>query len=132
MHPRINPEGGQTNPIELAQAVNQLNSRIRGRGLTSWEILTQRDTNTGSELEINDQTLSQMQVNTRNQNQTSSSVHKARGGKLAEAADVSVGSLVFIKDDSSKNRARERYIVVDICNERRNQTSKILFIDAKQ
>ena len=111
---RINPEGGQTNPIELAQAVNQLNSRIRGRGLTAWEILTQRDTNTGSELEIDDQSLSQMQVNTRNQNQTSSSLHKARGGKLAEAAEISVGSLVFIKDDCSKNRARERYIVVDI------------------
>ena len=82
--------------------------------MTSWEILTHCDTHTGSELEINDQTLSQMQVNTRNQTQTSSAVHKACGGKLAEVADISVGSLVFIKDDCSKNRARERYIVVDI------------------
>ena len=54
---RINPEGGQTNPVELAHAVNQLNSRIRGRGLSSWEILTQRDGNSGIGLDIDDNAL---------------------------------------------------------------------------
>ena len=110
---RINPEGGQTNPIELAHAVNQLNARIRGRGLTSWETLTQRDTETGVALELHDKTLSDMQFTTRNENQASSSKFKASGGALAEPADISVGSLVFIKDDKSKLRARERDIVVN-------------------
>ena len=111
---RINPEGGQTNPVELAHAVNQLNARIRGRGLTAWEIFTQRDTDTGKELGIQDSVLTEMQTDTRNLNQASSSKHKASGGKLAEAARVSVGSLVYIKDDSSKLKARDRYIVVRI------------------
>ena len=111
---RINPEGGQVNPLELAQAVNQLNSRIRGRGLTSWEIFTQRDTETGKGLDVQDSVLTELQINTRCTNQASSSKHKASGGKLAEAADVSVGSLVYIKDDSSKLKARDRYIVVKL------------------
>ena len=60
---RINPEGGQTNPVELAQAVNQLNSRIRGRGLSSWELLTQRDSESGSQLILDDKTLSEIRCN---------------------------------------------------------------------
>ena len=110
---RLNPEGGQTNSIELAQAVNQLNSRIRGRGLSAWEILTQRDSNSGVVLDIDDNVLSDMQTNTRINNQVSSARNKSRGGGLAEPAHVAVGSLVFIKDDASKLKARDRYLVVE-------------------
>ena len=109
---RINPEGGQTNPTELASAVNQLNSRIRGRGLSSWEILTRRDAITGGELDLSDEILSGLQSSTRLQNQVSSAKNKACGGRPAKTADVSVGSLVYIKDDLSKLKGRERYIVV--------------------
>ena len=111
---RINPEGGQTNSIQLAHAVNQLNARIRGRGLTAWEIVTQRDTETGVEIELHDKTLSDMQFSTRKENQVSSAKSKACGGKLAQPADISVGSLVYIKDDHSKLKARDRYIVVKL------------------
>ena len=84
--------------------------------MTSWETLTQRDTETGVELELHDKTLSDMQFTTRNDNQASSSKFKASGGALADPADISVGSLVFIKDDKSKLRARERYC----CENRRD------------
>ncbi len=109
---RINPEGGQTNPIELSLAVNQLNSRIRGRGLSAWEILTRRDATTGHELDITDEVLSLLQSSTRIDNQISSAKSKARGGRSASATDVCVGSLVYIKDDLSKLKGRERFIVV--------------------
>ena len=109
---RINPEGGQTNPIELAHAVNQLNSRIRGRGLSAWEILTRRDAVSGVELEISDKLLSEIQSSTRMYDQTASAKNKARGGKLASSTEVSIGSLVYIKDDASKLKGRDRYIVV--------------------
>ena len=77
---RINPEGGQTNPIELAHAVNQLNSRIRGRGLSAWEIFTRRDAITGIELDISDKLLSEIQSSTRMHDQASSAKNKYRGG----------------------------------------------------
>ncbi len=109
---RINPEGGQTNSIELANAVNQLNSRIRGRGLSAWEILTRRDAVTGTPLDLSDEDLSNAQSSSRIDNQVSSAKSKARGGKDATVADVSVGSLVYIKDDLSKLKGRDRYIVV--------------------
>ena len=111
---RQQPEGGQINNIDLALAVNQLNARIRGRGLSSWEILTQRDTVSGQQLDIDDNILLQQQTNTRLENQASSAKYKARGGALAMPASVSVGSLVYIKTDGSKTRARERYLVVRI------------------
>ena len=111
---RQQPEGGQINNIDLALAVNQLNARIRGRGLTSWEILTQRDTISGQQLNIDDSVLLQQQTSTRLNNQASSAKYKAKGGPLAMPAAVSVGSLVFIKNDGGKTRARERYLVVRI------------------
>ena len=40
---RFLPEGGAISEEQLAVIVNQLNARIRNRGLSSWEILCQRD-----------------------------------------------------------------------------------------
>ncbi len=109
---RLNPAGGQTNTIELSHAVSQLNARIRNRGLSSWEVVTQRDAETGVALDLNDELLSEMQKDSRVYNQIASAKNKAKGGALAMPADVSVGSLVYIKDDKSKLRGRERYMVV--------------------
>ena len=80
--------------------------------MSSWEILTRRDGVARSELDLSDEMLSNLQLSTRLQNQASSAKNKASGGKSATSTDVSVGSLVYIKDDSSKLKARDRYIVV--------------------
>ena len=77
----------------------------------------QRECNSGIVLDIDDEFLSQLQVQTRNQNQISSSKYKACGGELAQPAYVSVGSMVYIKDDSSKLKARDRYIVVKVTDD---------------
>ena len=58
---RLTPDGGQITEEQLSIVVNQLNSRIRGRGLSSWEILHQRDQYTGEQLELNDLKLSEEQ-----------------------------------------------------------------------
>lgn len=109
---RINPEGGQTNTVELSRAVNQPNSRIRGRGLSSWEISFRRDADTGAELDLCNKSLSDMQLSTHLQNQVTRVKHKASAGKLASSLDVDIGSLVYINDDLSKLQGRDRYIVV--------------------
>ena len=107
-------EAGPVTAEILAIVTNQLNSRIRGRGLTSWEILYQRDHNTGAQLDIDDETLANIQQNTRIANQISSAKHKSVGGKVAQPANVVPGSLVYIKKDGDKTRGRDRYIMVSV------------------
>ena len=111
---KYNTDAGPITADTLAVVTNQLNSRIRGRGLTAWEILHQRDHETGNQLDIDDEKLMKLQESTRINNQHSSAKHKAKGGSIAQSADVVPGSLVYIKHDRNKNRGRERYIVVDI------------------
>ena len=111
---KFNVEAGPVSADSLAIVTNQLNSRIRGRGLTSWEILYQRDHESGSQLDIDDNKLSQLQEQTRITNQIASAKHKAGGGPVAQPANVVPGSLVYIKNDCDKNRGRERYIVVRV------------------
>jgi hypothetical protein len=59
------PEGGAVTEEQLSVVVNQLNSRIRNRGLSAWEILCQRDQYTGEQLDINDLALSEQQAQLR-------------------------------------------------------------------
>ena len=111
---RILPEGGPITSEQLAVIVNQLNSRIRNRGLSAWEILCQRNQFTGEQIDINDLSLSEQQAQLRVSNQEYSAKHKARGRPPAQEASIVKGSLVYIKSEGDKTRARERYIVVDV------------------
>ena len=111
------PEGGAVTEEQLAVVVNQLNSRLRNRGLSAWEILCQRDQYTGEQLEINDLALSEQQAQHRATNQESSAKHKARGRPPAQEAQVTVGSLVYIKSEGDKTQGRCRYIVVEMDGE---------------
>jgi hypothetical protein len=111
---RVLPEGGQINESQLAVVVNQLNSRIRNRGLSAWEILTQRNQFTGEQLDFSDLHLSEQQAQLRATNQQSSAKSKARGKPPAQNASIQVGSLVYIKSEGEKHKARERYLVTDV------------------
>ena len=75
-----------------------------------------RHTLTGLHLDIDDEVLSKLQVDTRVSNQISSAKYKAKGGKLADTAAITTGSLVYIKNDGDKSKARDRYLVVSISN----------------
>ena len=52
-----NPLGGYVSPRELAIATARLNSRIRSRGLSARETVTQRDQFSNSQIPLNDQDL---------------------------------------------------------------------------
>ena len=111
---RLLPEGGPISSEQLAVVVNQLNSRIRNRGLSAWEILCQRNQFTGEQIDINDLALSEQQAQLRAANQEYSSKHKSHGKPPAQEANISKGSLVYIKSEGDKTRARDRYLVVDV------------------
>ena len=110
---RICPDGGKVTPIVLSYAINQLNSRIRDRGLSAWEILHQRDQHTYEEISIPDKFLSTSQEETRSKNQHYGAIAKARGAPEATPYIVTPGCLVYIKQDGGKSRARERYLVTE-------------------
>ena len=114
---KICPEGGKVTPVTLAYAVNTLNSRIRNRGLSAWEILFQRDQNTLDTLEISDAILSSEQKEFRLRNQDYSTRFKSKDGNTASACHAHPGDLVFLKADGDKYRARERYLVVSNTND---------------
>ena len=111
---KFTEEAGPVTAEILAVVTNQLNSRIRGRGLTSWEILHQRDHNTGQQLDLDDKSLANLQEKTRITNQISSAKNKSGGGHVAEPAKIVPGSLVYIKGDGDKTRGRDRYFVVRV------------------
>ena len=111
---KFNTDVGPITPDSLAIVVNHLNSRIRNRGLSAWEILHQRDHDSGVQLDMNDRELSILKENERLRNQHSSATSKAAGADIAPSTKVVPGSLVYIKSDSNKNRGRERYVVVKV------------------
>jgi hypothetical protein len=114
---KMYPEGGPVTESQLAIVVNQLNSRIRNRGLSAWEILCQRDQFTGEQIDVSDLTLSEQQAQHRAANQYASAKNKARGNPCAEKAVVQIGSLVYVKSEGDKNTVRNRYIVVEMGDE---------------
>ena len=111
------PEGGPVSASQLAVVVNQLNSRIRNRGVSAWEIINQRDQFTGEQLALDDLKLSEEQMEIRVANQGASAKNKSRGRPPATKACIQKGSLVYIKSEGSKNSSRERYLVVDVDDE---------------
>ena len=52
-----NPNGDPVSSLELAIAINCLNSRIRSRGLSAYEMWSQRDQFTNSQIPVSDKEL---------------------------------------------------------------------------
>ena len=120
---RQEPRGGAASTLTLSIAVAGLNSRIRSRGLSSWEMLTQRDQFTHSQLPVSDRQLIDEQHQQRLRNHHFSEKAKADHHKSSPSAAAEVGDLVYLHSDRSKLQARERYLVVVVegnwCNIRK-------------
>ena len=111
---RYNSSGGPFSAAELAYITNTLNSRLRWHGLSAWEVLHHRDQYTGEQIDFSDLQLAEDQSNLRAANQEYSSRSKAKGSSPAADAVVVAGSLVYIKGEGDKTKARERYLVVKV------------------
>ena len=111
---RIDPTGSPVSQSTLQQALKNLNTRIRNRGLSSQEILFCRDQSTGAQLAVDDSVLSRQQQSTRDRNHDHSSRSKAKGAPAAQNARKTPGDLVYIKSEGDKNKARDMYLVTRI------------------
>ena len=110
----VQPSGGPVTPLQLSEAVANLNSRIRFSGMSAFELWTQRDQASGDQLPLNDRELIMQQYKQRLSNHASSERSKAGNKPPHPSPKVAVGSLVYIHNDRDKTEARKRYMVTEI------------------
>ena len=117
------PSGSPVNTSSLAIATNRLNSRIRSRGLSSWEMLTQRNQYDNKQISISDRHLIDSQHSAPTLNHPYSEACKAPGRQRLSPPSLQPGDVVYLHQDYDKNKARPRYLVVSIspphCNLRK-------------
>ena len=110
----LHPAGGPLTSSQLSQAIANLNSRLRSSGLSSHEMFTHRDQVNGKQLHFDDNILLSDQHKRRLANHKYSERSKAGNKPAHNPAEVSIGSIVYLYSDGSKNQARPRYIIIDI------------------
>ena len=101
---------GPLSSVTLAVATANTNSRVRRDGLSARELWTQRDQLTGSQLPFDDEVVKVSQAASRARNHPPSAKSKARG-RDRNSPHISLGDLVYLVSDRSKNQAREKYMV---------------------
>ena len=114
---RAHPEGGPISPVNLAIVTATLNNRIRNRGLTAKEIVFQRDSQSGEQLNLDDGHLAQEQHRLRVANHDSSARSQASVPKPVSKVQVQPGDLIYLKADGDKHTARDIYIVTAVHEE---------------
>ena len=111
---RFKPEGGAISDTERAMITASLNRMVRNRGLSSKEIVLNRDQHTMIDVNLDDDKLANKQLQLRDKNHSSSSLSKSKTKRPAPFIKVWPGALVLLKKDLLKTRARETYIVVSV------------------
>ena len=82
---KIQPGGGSISELVLAQATATLNRRIRHAGYSAREILYRRNQESGEDLLIKDQKLSDINYKRRVRDHKSSEQYKSRGHSMAKS-----------------------------------------------
>ena len=101
---KLQSEGGSVTPVLLAQAVANMNSRIRRDGLSAREIWTQRDQMTGEPLPIVDRDVVLSQNAARKKNHQPSAKSKASGKLPPPTPPITIGDLVFRKVTKTRQK----------------------------
>ena len=126
---KIAPQGGPISATTLAVAIANLNSKIRKRGLSSREMLIQRDQFSNHQIPMNDLDLITQQNEMKKKNHPYSEISKCPKRTGSPEIDISVGDLVYLYQDKNKHRARDRYLVVSLdgvwCNIRKFTGSQL-------
>ena len=110
---KISPEGDSMTVAALATATAVVNERIRKDGFSARERMFQRDQNTLQNLPIDDLLFAKEKQSLRDSNIIPSAKSKASTWS-GETQKISVGSVVFIKTDGDKHKAREMHLVTSL------------------
>ena len=109
---RLQPTGGKITPTILAQAVANLNSRIRQSKLSAREVWTQRDMTTGIQIQVDDKELIDRKQSNRCEQHGPSARYKAKGKLETDHPKVATGDIVYLFGDRSKLHVRDKYMIV--------------------
>ena len=110
----LSPENKPLSSSELAKATIALNSRIRNRSLSSYEIMFCREQNTGDNIPIDDKSMAATKKMLKEENHKFSERSKFPKSKEPSKANAEKGDFVFLKEDGSKHQLRDLYLVVKI------------------
>jgi len=111
---KLDPMGKSVSNLTLAQATNNLNSKIRSRGLSSREMLLQRDQFSNKQITVSDEQLINEQHEQRLQNHSFSEKSKHPNLNPPVQSDATTGDLVYVNSDLSKSKSRDRYLVTSV------------------
>jgi hypothetical protein len=111
---RHDPSGGPVSELGLSVVIARLNSRIRNCGLSSRELWTQRNQFTNEQLPLSDRALILSQHENRLRNHPYSEKSKIKGHKPLSCQELSVGDIVYLVNEKSKLKARDRYLIISI------------------
>ena len=114
---KVDPCHGPINNTTLIIAISNLNSKLRSRGLSSREMLFQRDQFSHHQIPVQDLDLIEQQQKLKQQNQSSSMLSKNPKKYLPTHTIINVGDLIYLYCDRDKHRARDRYLVVSVDND---------------
>jgi len=104
---KLDRDSKSVNESSLSIAVANLNSRVRASGLSSREMLTQRDQFTGEQLPLEDRKLISDQHHRR---LATNLFNNQKAGNNSEPA-IQEGAIVYIKSERNKTQSRPRYLV---------------------
>ena len=108
---KISPAGDRINTSDLARSVMALNCKIRNRDLSASEIPFARDFYNHSNLNLNDQSLSNQQKELRYNNQQRLIKSRAPNCEPPIIPTPGKGDIVFMKANNSKHSVRDPHIV---------------------
>ena len=111
---RISPDGGKLDAGTLSLAINTLNNKVREHGLSSSQVHFSRDSNTGTNLNLDDAKLKKTKDDRRARTNPITARSKARGGKEHIRAEVEPGKIVYLKSDGDKHAARDPLLVTAV------------------
>ena len=106
------PADNVINTKVLSKATTALNSKIRGCGLSSREILFSRDQFDSSNLQLDDSNISELISKKRALGNKYSAISKAQVKRKETPAGAVKGNLVFLKNEGGKLSKRELYLVM--------------------
>ena len=121
---RLLNRSDKISPTTLAIATAHLNSRVRSNGMSSREILLQRDQFTNNQLPIHDKSVIESQYERRTNNHEPSMTSKRGTQQTLPPPNICPGDIVYLPQEKNKIYPRDRYLVTstdppDWCNIRK-------------
>ena len=105
---KLAPEGGKINESILAKATIAVNTILRRKGtISAYELHTARSQDTGENLLLKDDDISNKQINLRQSKE-----------KMSYVPDIKVGDTVTSVAPQDKHKAREIYLVTGECGDK--------------